>query len=51
LARARASPEWSLAQRVAQELKNAKNRREVAPIALIDWTLSDVAGQIWAILE
>ena len=38
-------------RRIAQELKNAQTRRELAPVALIDWTLSKVGGQIAAILE
>lgn len=38
-------------QRIGQELKNAASRRESAPVALIDWVLSKVGGQIAAILE
>ena len=38
-------------QRIGQELKNAQTRRELAPVALIDWTLSKVGAQISAILE
>lgn len=38
-------------QRIGQELKNAATRRETAPVALIDWTLSKIGGQIAAILE
>jgi phage terminase Nu1 subunit (DNA packaging protein) len=39
------------AQREGQELKNAQTRNELAPIDLISWTLSKVAGQISAILD
>lgn len=38
-------------QRIAQEMKNQKTRRETAPIAVIDWTLAKVASQLAAILE
>jgi terminase small subunit / prophage DNA-packing protein len=38
-------------QRIAQELKNARSRAEVAPISLIEWTLSNVGAQIAAVLE
>lgn len=39
------------AQRVGQEIKNAERQRELAPVALIEWTLAKVGGQIAAILE
>jgi len=38
-------------QRIGQELKNAQTRRELAPIAVIEWTLGKVGAQIAAILE
>ncbi len=38
-------------QRIAQELKNAQARRELAPVELIGWTLAKVGSQISAILE
>lgn len=38
-------------QRIGQELKNAQSRRELAPVDLIDWTLSRVGAQISALLE
>ena len=38
-------------QRIGQELKNAQTRRELAPVSLITWTLSNVGAQISAILE
>ena len=38
-------------QRIGQELKNAQTRRELAPVSVIDWTLSKVGSQIAAILE
>lgn len=38
-------------QRIGQELKNAQTRREVAPVAVIEWALSRIGGQIAAHLE
>lgn len=38
-------------QRIGQELKNAQTRREVAPVQVIEWTLSKVGAQISANLE
>lgn len=38
-------------QRIGQELKNAQTRRDLAPVPLIDWTLSKVGAQIASILE
>lgn len=38
-------------QRIGQELKNAQTRRELAPVGLIEWTLSRIGGQIAAHLE
>lgn len=38
-------------QREGQELKNAQLRRELAPISLIEWTLSKVGNQIGAVLD
>lgn len=38
-------------QRIGQELKNAQTRRELAPVSVIEWTLSKVGSQIAAILE
>lgn len=39
------------AQREGQELKNAQTRRELAPVAMIEWALGKVGGQISALLE
>lgn len=38
-------------QREGQALKNAQLRKELAPIALIEWTLGKVANQIGAVLD
>lgn len=38
-------------QRIGQELKNAQTRRELAPVAMIEWALGKVGGQISALLE
>lgn len=38
-------------QREGQSLKNAQLRKELAPIALIEWTLGKVANQIGAVLD
>ena len=38
-------------QREGQALKNAQLRRELAPVAVIEFVLQSVAGQIGAILE
>ena len=38
-------------QRIGQELKNAQTRRELAPVQVIEWTLSRVGSQISAHLE
>ena len=38
-------------QRIAQELKNAQVRKELAPVHLISWTLANVCSQISAILD
>src|SRR5690606_11609154 len=39
------------AQAEGQELKNAEQRRTLAPIRLIEWTLGRVGGEIMAILD
>jgi phage terminase Nu1 subunit (DNA packaging protein) len=38
-------------QRIGQELKNAQTRRELAPVQLIEWTLSRIGSQISAIFD
>ncbi len=39
------------AQREGQELKNAQLRKELAPVAVIEWTLGKVGSQIAALLD
>ncbi len=39
------------AQAEGQEIKNAQLREELAPVALIEWVLGKVGGQISAILD
>ena len=38
-------------QRIKLELANSATRRETAPVALLDWTLSSAGSQIAAILQ
>ena len=38
-------------QRIGQELKNAQTRRELAPVQVIEWTLSRIGSQISAIFD
>jgi len=38
-------------QRIGQELKNAQTRRELAPVAALEWALSNLASQIVAQLD
>ena len=39
------------AQREGQELKNSQLRKELAPVAVIEWVIGKTGGQISAILD
>lgn len=49
-ARARAELKWTEERAEYQRLKNAELRRELAPVGLLTWALSDLASQVTPLL-